>query len=222
MKGHWGTAAGLQYIQVDPDEDAADLPLIVCLHGRGADANDLASLAFELYPEGYRWLFPQGPLPIPLGPRATGWAWYALGEERPATVVQAREQVQRFIGETTGELGLQPRQVALMGFSQGAATSLHVALTSAVGFGAVVAMSGYLPAPETLTLSGGLTPQRILMVHGTEDQTLDVELARSAKATLEAAGLPPRYLEFTMGHTISAESLAAVHDFLGEVFPPRS
>lgn len=239
MKARWSSAAGLHYIRMDPDEDSADLPVLVCLHGRGADANDLASLAFELYPEGYRWLLPQGSLPVPLGPRATGWAWYALGEERPTTVVHAREQVGRFITETTEALGVPAGRVALMGFSQGAATGLHVAVTSPVSFGAVVVMSGYLPAAETIDQMSGylaaaadptdlkpgsvsLTPQRILMVHGTQDQTLDVSLARQARDVLEQAGLAPRYFELPMGHTITGESLAVVREFLGEVFPPRA
>jgi phospholipase/carboxylesterase len=230
-------AAGLHYIQVDPDSDTADLPVIICLHGRGADANDLASLALEVYPEGYRWLLPQGPLPVPLGPRAMGWAWYALGEDRPTTIVKSREQVAHFIDETTKALGVPSERVALMGFSQGAATSLHVALTSPVTFGAVVVMSGYLPAAETVEQLSGylapaagsgdlktpapLTPQEILMVHGTQDQTLDVSLARQARDVLVEAGLAPRYFEFPMGHTITAESLDAVRQFLGDVFPPR-
>ena len=154
-----------------------------------------------------------------------GWAWYALGEERPATVVNAREQVARFIDETAEALGVPSARVALMGFSQGAATSLHVALTSPVTFGGVVVMSGYLPAAETLDLElegRALTPQKILMVHGTDDQTLDVSLAREARDLLGQAGLAPRYFEFPMGHTITAESLDAVRQFLGEVFPPRT
>jgi phospholipase/carboxylesterase len=222
VKARWSTAAGLHYIQVDPDNDSPDLPLIICLHGRGADANDLASLAFEVHPEGYRWLLPQGPLPVPLGPRATGWAWYSLGEERPSAVVAARERVMEFIKETTTALSVPVNRMALMGFSQGAATSLHVALTGGQTFAAVVAMSGYLRAAETLDVkAGAVTPQKILMVHGTQDQTLDISLAREARALLDQAGLAPRYAEFPMGHTITAESLNTVREFLTETLPPR-
>ncbi len=221
MKAHQKTTAGLQYIQVDPDDDSPDLPLIVCLHGRGANANDLASLAFELHPEGYRWLLPQGSLPVPNGPGTMGWAWYALGEERPATVATARETVRQFVAETAAALNVPLARVAIMGFSQGAATSLHVALTSAEPFGAVVAMSGYLPAPETLTINTGAARQPILMVHGTVDQTLDISLAREARDLMQKAGLDLRYFEFPMGHTITSDSLAAVRTFLGEVLPPR-
>lgn len=238
LKAKWSTGVGLEYLQVDPDDDAPSVPVMVCLHGRGADAHDLGNLAVELYPEGYRWLFPQGPLPVDLGFGMQGWAWYALGEERPATIVEARQQVSRFVEETAAALGVPSQRVALMGFSQGAATSLHVALTSASTFGAVIAMSGYIPAAETVDqLSrylvpaavpedlnpehGSLTPQKILMVHGTQDQTLSIDLARQARDLLERAGLAPQYQEFAMGHTITAESLAVVREFLKQEFPPR-
>lgn len=222
MKGFWDEASGLKFIQVEPDAEIADLPTIICLHGRGADPNDLAGLAGELYPEGYRWLLPQGPLEVPLGFNMTGWAWYSLGEERPGTVVEAREQVRRFIGDACDRLGTDAGRIAVMGFSQGGAMSLHVAVTSSVTFGAVVAMSGYLPAVETLPQGPAAAAQTILMVHGTQDQTLDVGLARQARELLTQAGLPPRYQEFEMGHSITRESLAAVRDFLGEVFPPAA
>jgi phospholipase/carboxylesterase len=222
MQGHWEEASGLHFAQVDPDVDGPDTPLIVCLHGRGADPADLGGLAYELFPEGYRWLFPQGPLPVPLGPPGmTGWAWYALGEQRAATVVEARGVVARFVSDAATRFGLTQEQICLMGFSQGAATSLHVAITSPGPFGAIVAMSGYLPAPESLE-SAKPAAQRILMVHGTQDQVLDVSLARQARARLEELGLQPRYQEFAMDHTITKESLAAVRQFLADEFPPRA
>src|SRR5437870_121741 len=82
MQGTWDEAAGLKYLRVEPDGAPADLPLIVCMHGRGADPNDLSSLALELHPDGYRWLFPQGPLTLQFAPGMVGYAWYSLGDER--------------------------------------------------------------------------------------------------------------------------------------------
>ena len=44
MKGAWGEADGLQYVEVEPENAPADLPVIFAMHGRGADA--LASARF--------------------------------------------------------------------------------------------------------------------------------------------------------------------------------
>src|SRR5712692_7459522 len=75
MNAFWGDAAGLRYVQIDPDEPTDDLPLIVAIHGRGANATDLADLAPAIHPNGYRWVLPQGPRPVPIMPGYEGWAW---------------------------------------------------------------------------------------------------------------------------------------------------
>ena len=50
-------------------------PAIVCLHGYGADAADLARLAADTdLPRAARWLFPDAPIAFDLGPFAQGRA----------------------------------------------------------------------------------------------------------------------------------------------------
>ncbi|NJO21274.1 MAG: alpha/beta hydrolase, partial [Spirulinaceae cyanobacterium RM2_2_10] len=49
---------------------------MVALHGWGANAEDLASLAAYLQLPSYQLLFPNAPLPHPHAPN--GRAWYAL------------------------------------------------------------------------------------------------------------------------------------------------
>src|SRR5438105_11007672 len=106
MKGSWGEADGLQYLQVDPDNAPADLPLIFCMHGRGADARDLVGIAPEIDPTGYRWIFPQGPREVVFAPGYSGWAWYELGEDRAKTVVASREMLGAFIEAQMQRLGM--------------------------------------------------------------------------------------------------------------------
>jgi phospholipase/carboxylesterase len=220
MNAAWHTTAGLHYLELVPERGADELPLIIALHGRGADATDLAGLSAEIHPDGYRWVFPQAPLPVPLGLGNMGWAWYALEENRAQTVIESRNLLATFVHELLGEQQFTRSRVAVMGFSQGAAMALHLALSSPEPFGAVVAMSGYVPAAESLGDLSSAPAQPILMVHGTEDQTLPVHLAREARDLLQRAGLPLQYEEFLMGHQISLQSLQAVRRFLHEVFPP--
>lgn len=221
MKGFWGEGAGLRYVQADPEDAPADLPVIFAIHGRGADATDLAGLAPELG-HGYRWILPQGPRPVPLGPGYVGWAWYELDDSRADTVVESRDILARFIDDTLQRLNLAHERALLMGFSQGAVMSLHAGLASETPFAGIAAMSGYLPAADALT---PVLPQRrdrsILMVHGTQDQTLGIELGRSARDLLRHAGLSPEYAEFEMGHQITPESLATVRDYVHRVLPPH-
>jgi phospholipase/carboxylesterase len=223
VKGFWGEAAGLKYVQVDPDVEQDDLPLIISIHGRGADATDLAGLASEIAPEQYRWILPQGPRPVDLGMGYTGWAWYELGEQQAETVVESRDILAGFVDTMLAELQVPRRRAVIMGFSQGSVMALHVGLSSEEPFGSVVVMSGHLPAAEALE---PILPRRldrsVLVVHGTEDQTLPIERGRRVRAALEGAGLKPEYHEFRMGHQITPESLAVVSEFIQRTVAPNS
>ena len=221
LQGAWGELAGLRYVRVDPEgREAEALPLIIAIHGRGADASDLAPLAGELEPGAYRWILPQGPREVPLGPGYTGWAWYDLGERQRDTVVESRDRLTSFVAAVLDQFGLLKDQVLVTGFSQGGVMTLQVGLTSPDPFAGLAVMSGYIPASETLQ---PVLPERqdrsVLMVHGVYDQVLEIDRARQAKALLEGAGLRPEYHEFPMDHEITAASLAVVREYLRRRLP---
>jgi phospholipase/carboxylesterase len=82
-------------------------------------------------------------------------------------------------------------------------------------------MSGHLPAADTLVpVLSERVGRRVLVVHGTADETLPVERGRRIREVLLAAGLNPEYHEFQMGHQITPESLAVVREFVVRVLPP--
>ena len=219
VKASWAEADGLRYVQVEPENGPEDRPVIFSMHGRGADATDLASLAPEIG-EKYRWILPQGPRPVPLGAGYVGWAWYDLGDGQAETIVSSREILQHFVDGVLQRLSVPREKTLLLGFSQGAVMSMHVGLTSVDAFAGIAAMSGYLPAADTLApFLPGRGERSILMVHGTQDQTLGIELGRAARALLEKAGLYPEYHEFEMGHQITPESLAVVREYVRRRLP---
>jgi phospholipase/carboxylesterase len=219
MQASMGQGGGLSYLEIAPPHAPRDLPLVVTLHGRGASADDLAPLAPELDATHYRYVFPNGRLPVDLG-GWMGFAWYEIGNQ--ATDVPAsRAAVEALLADLWARSGLGPARTVLVGFSQGAVLTLDVGLRSAERFAGLVAMSGYLF--EDASLPAALErarDQRVLIVHGVEDAVLPIDRGRAARQTLAAAGLQPEYHEFPMGHEVSAASLAAVRTFLHAVLPP--
>jgi phospholipase/carboxylesterase len=218
MQASLGHGGGLSYVEIARPGAPPDLPLVVALHGRGASAEDLAPLAPELDDGGYRYIFPNGRLRLDFGPWV-GYAWYER-EAVAADLPLSRAAVEALLDELWARSGLGPAQTVLLGFSQGAVLTLDVGLRSSARFAGLVAMSGYLYEDATLPAAlAAAREQRVLVVHGTADDVLPVHRGRTARATLEAAGLRPEYHEFSMGHEVTRESLAVVAAFLHTVLP---
>src|SRR3954454_767738 len=92
----------LDYLTVYPDgfEAGVEYPLILCLHGYGADMHDLAGLAPALDPSGCLYVLPNGPLPAFDGSDCIGRAWYERrGEGSPEAVHTALTALDGFVQE---------------------------------------------------------------------------------------------------------------------------
>ena len=215
--GAWGEAGGLTFIEVTSGA-AADAPLVIGLHGRGSNAEDLAGLAPALDPT-WRYLFPQAPNPFPGGiPGA--FSWYEPIPADPVEMAEARAVLTRFLAATHARLGVGPERTALFGFSQGAVMTLDAGLRASPRYAALAGLSGYLAESDELPkVIAAAREQPVLLVHGTRDPILDVALARRARQLLEGNGLAPEYHEFPMAHQISADSLEAVATFLRRHLP---
>jgi phospholipase/carboxylesterase len=231
MTGGWtgrrGEAAGLHYIEVVSEATCDGAPLVIGLHGRGSNAEDLAGLAPALDP-GWRFLFPQAPQRLGVPGWGASFSWYEpimSDEERQAApqagvrvspqVLAAREQLQGFLRAVHAQFTVPPERSALLGFSQGAAMTLDTGLRSDPPYAALVAMSGYLPEADDLhAVLGAARDSALLLIHGIADDVLGIGIGRRARQVLEGAGLVPDYREFAMAHEVSEESLAAVAAFL--------
>src|SRR2546430_2102539 len=79
--------------------DIAELPLVFVLHGRGADANDLADLA-PMMGTGYRFLFPNAPEPFEPAPGFRfGYTWFEGWPGERSSFVRSRNLLLKFIDE---------------------------------------------------------------------------------------------------------------------------
>ena len=202
-----------------PESDS--LPLVVVMHGRGADANDLADLAPALDgPGGYRFVFPNAPRPFEPYPGMTlGFTWFDGWPPSEASVAASRQLLLEFVEAAVRRYPAPDGKIILAGFSQGALMALDVGLRTDLNIAGIVAMSGGL-YEENLP---DLAPRKnlpILIVHGTADDVIPLPSARRARQVLERQGLRPEYGEFPMGHHVVPESMAVVASFIRRQFEP--
>ena len=109
-------------IELHVPTGAADgTPVLILLHGRGADRTDLFGLRHRL-PKTWAIIAPDAPFagaPWGYGP---GRAWYQyLGRNRPEEESFARslDAIDALLDALPKTIGVQPGGVALGGFSQG-------------------------------------------------------------------------------------------------------
>ena len=195
-------------------EGAADsdpLPLVFVLHGRGADAQDLADLA-PMIGHKYRYVFPNAPAPFEPAPGFQfGYTWFDGWPAEPESIRKSRALILKFIDEVLERYPTPPGKVILSGFSQGGLMSLDVGFRIPEKLAGIVVMSGALYEQDPPPFSGDLP---VLIVHGNADDMIPVLAARRTRRVLESHGVEPEYHEFPMGHFVTPESIGVVADFV--------
>ena len=192
-------------------------PLLILLHGVGSNEQSMAAIAPAFDP---RFVVLSVRSPLVLGPDS--FAWFHVNFTSAGPVIIAAEAqagwetIARFIDEAVTAYSADPARVYLAGFSQGGIMSLATVLTSPDRIAGVASMSGRL-LPEVLphvAAPSALRDKPVLVVHGTEDEVLGIQFARSARQKLEELGVNLTYREFTMRHQVTRESVTAVSSWL--------
>jgi phospholipase/carboxylesterase len=204
-----------------PSEVQPAAGCIVTLHGRGVTGEDLVPLAQELRLPSLRFVFPHAPFDF-MGP-FNGRAWYESPPRTHEGLPESRQLLFQLFEELESE-GVEPDRIALMGFSQGAVMSLDAGIRYSKRLAGIVAMSGYLYAPDSLGAekSAASSELPVLLAHGTYDDVLPIEGSRQALKVLRANGFQARLVEYPMGHQVIPEELEEVRSFLKTVFPGLS
>jgi phospholipase/carboxylesterase len=213
----------LDYITVHPNNYQQDetYPLVILLHGFGANKHDLTSLSAEIDADGYVYAYPNAPFAVQIGPGMMGYAWEPPGGDSPEQATWVEARLMAFCREVIEQYAVSPGRVVLGGFSQGAGMTYRCGLGRPDLFGGLIALSGALRdlrrLQDTLPTERG---QAIFIAHGTDDNLALVENAREVKDFLVEEGYSPSYNEYPIAHEITPEVLADMIPWLHHVLPP--
>ncbi len=192
-------------------------PLLVLLHGIGADENDLFPLARQL-----DLRFKVVSLRAPHDYH-TGHAWFHIDFGPAGTVIpdvaQARATLADLVGwlaDAPARLGTDPARTFLLGFSQGAMMSVGVLRTTPERLAGVVALSGR--ADETLfevrAARDAIARVPLLVAHGIYDDVLPIENGRHTRDAFQGLSRDFMYREFPVRHGIDEAELTLVAAWL--------
>jgi phospholipase/carboxylesterase len=196
-------------------------PTIIALHGWGATAHDLVGLA-PIFDGGRSLvLCPQGPLGFQAGPGQVGYGWFPLKNDGPADPAEVRKGVdalQRFIDEALAAYPIDRRKLAILGFSQGGVMAYALALHNPAAYASLIALSSWLPdqMAESIPANPDHENLQTLVIHGTKDPMISIDLARESREALTKLGVSASYREYEMGHEINPDALQQLISWLDE------
>jgi phospholipase/carboxylesterase len=156
---------------------------VVLLHGRGASANGILTLADALNQHDVAYVAPQAP----------GGSWYPhsflapLGRNEPH-LSQSLASVRSIVDSLIAQ-GIEPNRIALVGFSQGGCLALEFAARNPRNYGGLVGLSAGLIGPDGMVRQdrGSLVSTRVLL--GCSDIDAHIPLARVYESARVLAGL---------------------------------
>lgn len=186
---------------------------MILIHGRGATAEDIMTIASEVQRPGWAYIAPQ----------AADNAWYPLPftaplEDNEPYLSAALETVTRLVERA--EASVPAQRIVLLGFSQGACLTLEWAARNARRFGAVVGLSGGLIGPDGLPRDYAGTFDGTPIFLGCSDVDPYIPMPRVVAAgevlTTMGAHVTVRFY-LGLGHQVGIEELAAISELVDAI-----
>ena len=188
-------------------------PLLLLLHGYGANEEDLLGLVPHLDAR-LLCVSARAPYALDFG----GFAWFNIEigaegvrfdfAEAEASLVQVLSLVDAL------RRVYRPACIFIAGFSQGASMTLAATLKRPRDFAGAIALSGLCSPdmlPEDAALVRGL---KIFMSHGRFDPVIPIAQARASRDLLAPLGLDLLYKEYDMPHAIAQPCLEDLASWL--------
>lgn len=189
--------------------------LLLMLHGYTGDENSMWVFGRDL-PKYFWMIAPRAPHPSEM----TGYSWRPLqpgtfGRPSLEQLIPAAEALVRLVDEYQASAGIEAETFDVMGFSQGAAMSNVLAFLYPQRVRKVGVLAGFVPGGlEKLAEKRPLEGKSVFVTHGTQDEMIPIDRARSSMEVLEQAGAKIVYCEDDVGHKVSLNCMRALRSYL--------
>ena len=191
-------------------------PSIILLHGYGSDENDLFSFA-EYLPKKYTIISLRAPFETPMG----GYCWFSINfnnsnekwsdhKQAYQSILNLESQIDFFIQK----YNLEPDQIDLLGFSQGAVLSWTLLLDFSIKINRAVCLSGYI---DKSLLKEDIYSYRDIIAyssHGTNDPVIPYDWAKTSIESLKENNPNVVFNSFQDAHNVSQENFQSILNWL--------
>ena len=188
--------------------------LLLLIHGLTGDENVMWVFARDL-PARYWMVAPRAPYAAEPG----GYSWRpppfeTMDGPSLEQLKQNAEALIHLVDAYSASAGIDASTFDVMGFSQGAAMSNVLAFLYPHRIRKTGILAGFVPSGlEELVSQRPLEGKAFFVAHGTRDEKVTVDRARSSIALLEQAGAKVTYCEDDVAHKLSLNCLRALKEF---------
>ena len=187
---------------------------MVMVHGRGATAQDILTVADALAQPGFAYLAPQ----------AAGNTWYPNSFLAPIVsnepgLSSGFAAIADVLGQVS-QAGILPERTMLLGFSQGACLTLEFVARHARRYGGVAGLSGGLVGPDGTPRDYAGTLAGTPVFLGCSDVDPHIPKGRvqhSAEVLRRLGGDVTLRLYPNMGHTIHPDEISFVRGMMAQL-----
>jgi phospholipase/carboxylesterase len=205
-------AHGQRVLQAGEPLNSARAAMIL-LHGRGATAEDIMTIAAEVQAPGWAYLAPQ----------AAGNAWYpnpftAPIEANEPYLSAALEMISNLVERVEARVPAQ--RMMLLGFSQGACLTLEWAARHARRYGAIAGLSGGLIGPDGTPRDypGSFDGTPTILGCSDVDPYIGKDRVDEAARVFEGLGASVDLRLYPeMGHLVNEDEIAALRDLTAAI-----
>ena len=192
-------------------------PTMILLHGMGSNEDDLFSFE-KMIQDRFTIISVRAPYTVAQGK----YRWYQGSYSGPKPIIRhdqveaSLQKLTQFIDEAVKEYSLDPNQIYIGGFSQGAIMSMAIGMTAPDKIAGLAAFSGrFIPElKEKMEDKESIQKLDIFISHGTKDQVLKFDGAKDANRLFEEIGANVTFKSYETAHTISRENLKDFLDWL--------
>ena len=197
-----------------PAKRGATTPLLVLLHGRGADEHDLIDLATEL-PQHFAFASLRAPLVL----EGAGYRWFedrGPGRPVPESLQSAVEMIRTWV-DSAAAAEYDRSRTFVLGFSQGMMTAGALILDDPKRFAGALLLSGAIALDTGTATDGRLAGLPVFTAHGTFDTVIPPErVVQTMQYLRERSGAALAAHTYPMDHSISRLEIADLNEWLAE------
>jgi phospholipase/carboxylesterase len=195
--------------------------ILLMIHGITGDENSMWVFGRK-FSNTNLILAPRAPYPA----HTTGFSWRDLtkyplhadfGKPHLEMLFSSAEALIKLTEAYSESLNIEAHQIDVVGFSQGGAMVNVLGLLYPNRIRKMAVLAGFIPyGLDTYIAEKSLAGKKILVAHGTQDETVTLDRAQASVQLLQAAGAEVDFVQDEVGHKLGANGMQALEEYFAD------